>query len=269
MEREALQAVVRDGIAGAIIWYSGDATSEQELARLNAAGVPMVFVDRYPTAFDCDFVGIEVHGDAHSHIDAIGHCAYQGALYHGAGTHGASSRGVTHGAIDVAEHGIVGRGVLIDIPPLHGVPWLEPGAAVFTRELEAAAAAAGVRVGSGDILLLRTGHHRRRLDLGPWDAAVAKAGLHPSAMPWLHAREVAALGADGDGDCVPSPAERMPYPIHTLGIVAMGVHFLDSLQFEELAAACAEEGRWEFLCVIAPLRLRRGTGSPVNPIAIF
>jgi DNA-binding LacI/PurR family transcriptional regulator len=64
MEREALQAVVRDGISGVIMWYSGDTASEQELARLNAAGVPMVFVDRYPTEFDCDFVGIDNYQSA-------------------------------------------------------------------------------------------------------------------------------------------------------------------------------------------------------------
>jgi len=219
--------------------------------------------------FYCDFIGVEFHGDCTSHIDAICHCAYRGQLYNGFRADTTTSAGAKHGGMEVAAHGIVGRGVLLDIPRLRGVPWLEPGMAILPAELDAAEAAQGVRVGSGDILLLRSGHHRRRLELGAWDAAVAKAGLHPSAMPWLHAREVAALGADGDGDCVPSPVEDMTLPIHTIGIVAMGLHFMDSLQFEELAAACEEEGRWEFLCVIAPLRLLGGTGSPVNPIAVF
>ena len=101
------------------------------------------------------------------------------------------------------------------------------------------------------------------------DAANAKAGLHTTAMPLLHERRIAAIGYDGDGETVPSNCEGVRYPIHAIGIVAMGMYFMDSLQFEDLAAACEAEGRNEFMCVIAPLRLAGGTGCPVNPIAIF
>ena len=140
---------------------------------------------------------------------------------------------------------------------------------IRAEELIEAENAEGVQFSGGDILYLRTGHHRRRLELGPWDAAVAKAGLHSTAMTLLHERQIAAFGADGDGDAVPNDCDSVIYPIHALGVNAMGLHFLDSLQFEDLAKACEEERRWEFMTVIAPLRLERGTGSPVNPIAIF
>jgi kynurenine formamidase len=220
-------------------------------------------------SFALDFVGMEMHGDAHSHIDAICHALYRDRMYNGRGPETLSERGGSFGAQEITEHGIVGRGVMLDIPRLRGVKWIEPGEAIMAEELEAAERAQNVRLQSGDILLLRTGHHRKRLDEGAWDASVAKAGLYPTAMALLHERGVAVLGADGDGDAVPSATENVPYPIHALGIAAMGMHFMDSLQFEELAPVCEQEQRWAFLLVIAPLRVVGATGSPVNPIAIF
>jgi kynurenine formamidase len=222
-----------------------------------------------PLRLACDYLGMEFHGDAHSHIDALCHVIYEGQLYNGASAGNVSSTGTRVQSIDVASTGIVGRGVLLDIPRLHGVPWLEPGAYVWADDLLAAEQAQGVQLRQGDVLYLRTGHHRRRLELGAWDAAVAKAGLHPTAMQLLHDRRIAAFGADGDGDAVPNQCEAVIYPIHTLGVNAMGLHFMDSLQFEDLAAACEAEQRWEFFTAIAPLRLDKGTGSPVNPIAVF
>jgi kynurenine formamidase len=217
----------------------------------------------------CDYVGLEFHGDAHSHIDALNHVVYEGKLHNAWPAAKVLSTGALVQSIDVAAAGIVGRGVLLDIAKTRGVRWLEPGDYVWTEDLLAAEEAHGVQLRLGDVLYLRTGHHRRRLDLGAWDAAVAKAGLHSSAMQLLHDRRIAAFGADGDGDAVPNHCDPVIYPIHVLGVNAMGLHFMDSLQFEDLAAACEAEQRWEFFTVIAPLRLDKGTGSPVNPIAVF
>ena len=116
---------------------------------------------------------------------------------------------------------------------------------------------------------MRTGHARRLAELGPWDTASAKAGLHPTAMPFVAERGVAALGSDGNSDTAPSSTEGVDFPIHVLAINAMGVHLLDYLQFEDLRVACERAGRWEFLLVAAPLRIVGGTGSPLNPIAIL
>jgi kynurenine formamidase len=162
--------------------------------------------------------------------------------------------------------------VLLDIPRLRGVPWLEPGEAVNAEELEAAEKAQGVKLGAGDILLFRTGHHRRRLELGPWDNGYdgeGKAGLHVAALIPLHERKVAVFLPDGDGETVPSQVEGIAYPIHLLQIVAMGMVCADSLQFEELVKVCEDEARWEFMVVACPLRLPGGTGSLFNPIAVF
>ena len=222
--------------------------------------------------FCTDFLASEFHGDCHTHIDALCHIAYEGKLYNGKPVSAVTSRGPTVQDITACAHGIVGRGVLLDIPRLRGVKWLEPGEAVATEELEAAEKAEDVRLGEGDIFVFRTGHHRRRLELGPWNNGYdgeGKVGLHLETIAWQHQRKVAAFFPDGDGETVPSNVEGIAYPIHALQIGAMGMVCSDSWQFEELVAVCEAERRWEFLVVAAPLRLPGGTGSLFNPISIF
>ncbi|MEU0069882.1 cyclase family protein [Streptomyces sp. NPDC006332] len=220
--------------------------------------------------FARDRFAMNVHGDVDSHLDALCHVVYDGTLHGGRPAADAlSPDGASALSVDLASDGITGRGVLLDIPRLHGVPWLEPGTAVKAEDLVAAEARQGVRVGRGDILLVRVGHRRRREELGPWDVAGARAGLHPTALEFLAERQVAVLGGDGNNDTAPSAVRGVAYPVHVLAVHAMGLHLLDYLRFEDLAPLCAEEGRWSFLCVIAPLRLPKATGSPVNPLAIL
>jgi kynurenine formamidase len=214
-------------------------------------------------------MGVECHGDAHSHIDALNHCVYRERLYNGIPASTVTSSGGARGAITVAATGILSRGVLLDLPRARGVAWIEPCEAISRDEVEQTEHQQGVSLGEGDILLLRTGHYARRLSRGPWDAATQKAALHPLVMPLLHERRIAAAGFDGDGDAIPHGVEGITYPVHCLGINAMGLHFMDRLNLEELAAVCAQELRWEFTCMTAPLRLVGGTGSVVNPLAVF
>jgi kynurenine formamidase len=220
-------------------------------------------------SFAADQLMMNVHGDVDSHIDALCHVSYDQVLYNGVPTDAVTSRGASALSIDVARDGIVGRGVLLDIPRLRGVSWLEPGDHVLADELAAAEKAQQVSVGPGDILFVRVGHRRRRGELGPWDVARARAGLHPLTMRFVAERQVAALGSDGNSDTAPSAVAGVAFPIHVLAINAMGLHLLDYLQFDELVPLCEAAGRWSFLCVIAPLRLPGATGSPVNPIAIL
>ena len=219
--------------------------------------------------FAKDYIGADYHNDGHSHIDALCHVAFDGSLYNGKPSGSITSEGAPVDAIEVVKDGIVGRGVLLDVPRLRGVPWLEPGEHVFRADLEGAERAQGVTVADGDILLVRTGHSRRLAELGPWDTPKAKAGLHPTAVTFLADRHISVLGSDGNSDTAPSTTEGIDFPIHTLTLNAMGVLLLDYLQFEDLAAVCERERRWEFLFVGAPLRVVDGTGSPINPIAVF
>jgi kynurenine formamidase len=219
--------------------------------------------------FHKDYVGTDYHYDGHSHIDALCHVAYEGSMYNGKPASEVTDAGAAVDTIEVLESGLIGRGVLLDVPRARGVPWLEPGESVFREDLERAEREQGVRVQPGDILLVRTGHVRRLAELGSWDTSTAKAGLHPTAMTFVGERSVAVLGSDGNSDTAPSDTQGVDFPIHVLAIAAMGVHLLDYLQFEDLRAACEAAERWEFLFAASPLRITGGTGSPINPSAVF
>ena len=223
--------------------------------------------------FGLDYLGIAFHGDCHSHMDAMCHLSWKGQTYNGLPAQEVlTTRGATSLDVDAYSAGLIGRGVLYDIPRFRGVDWLEPGDAVARTELEAYESAMGVEAREGDIFVFRTGHHRRRLALGPWDNSAAgegKAGLHVDTVPWMHERRISAFLPDGDGEAVPSSVDGIGYPIHPLQLVAMGMLTADSLQLEDVARACEDEGRLEFMVVGLPLRIGGGTGSPWNPVAIF
>jgi kynurenine formamidase len=219
--------------------------------------------------FAADRIAMNVHGNADSHIDALCHVSFDGHLYNGVPAGVVTATGAAELSIAVAASGIVGRGVLLDVPRSRGVAWLEPGGEVTIDDLLAAEHDQRVRMAKGDIVLVRVGHRMRRREQGPWDAAAARAGLHPAVLPLLAQRQIAALGSDGNNDTAPSVVDGVEFPVHVLAINALGVHLLDYLQLDELTGVCERAGRWSFMCVIAPLRLPTGTGSPVNPIAIL
>jgi kynurenine formamidase len=220
-------------------------------------------------SFSMDRIAMNIHGNADSHVDALCHVNLDEKLYNAVPAETVTESGAAELSIGVATDGIVGRGVLLDVPRSRGVPWLEPGDDVTADDLLAAERDQGVRVGRGDIVLVRVGHRLRRTELGPWDAASGRAGLHPTLLAVAAERQIAALGSDGNNDTAPSVTDGVDFPVHVLAVNALGLHLMDYLQFTDLAPLCEREGRWSFLCVIAPLRLPTGTGSPVNPIAIL
>ncbi len=218
-----------------------------------------------------DFFGMAPHGYTITHMDALSHIFWEGYMYNGKPANLITARGgaTTHSIEVPAERGIVGRGVLLDIARLRGVKWLEHGTPVLPEDLEEAERAQGVRVEEGDILFIRTGHYRRRKEEG--DDAVPsnhRPGLHVAAMPWLHERGVAVLAGEAP-EVVPSGYPLNTLPVHHVAITAMGLYMIDAANFDELAAACEERNRWEYFMTIAPLKYTFGTGSAVNPIAVF
>jgi kynurenine formamidase len=218
-----------------------------------------------------DFIGVAFHGMATSHLDALCHIAVGGWIYNGSPVSEVRSTGARRSSVMVVADGIVSRGVLLDVPRLRGVDWLEPGERIGPDELERAETAQRVRVEEGDVLLVATGRDARRAAHGPWDpVAVGLAGLDARCIPWLHERRIAVLGSDGVSDALPGAGiEGWPLPVHQCCLVGMGVHLLDNLALAELARTCAERGRYEFLFLAAPLRVPGGTGSPLNPIAVL
>ena len=220
-------------------------------------------------SFGMDRIAMNVHGNADTHMDALCHVMFDRALYNGVPAGAVSDSGAGALSIAIARDGIAGRGVLLDIPGVRGTPWLEPGDHVTVGDLLAAEQRQQVRFGRGDLLFVRVGHRLRRNEQGPWDAASARAGLHPTVVPLLAERQISVLGCDSNSDTAASAVQGVDFPVHVLAINAIGLPLVDYLQFEELLPACQQLGRYSFLCVLAPLRLARGTGSPVNPIAIL
>ena len=218
-----------------------------------------------------DFVGVAYHGMATSHIDALCHVFVNGQMYNGYRANEVKSTGARHNSIMCARDGVVGRGVFLDIARLRGVDWLEPGDEIDPDEFSAAEQAQGVAVSEGDILLIGTGRDARREALGAWSPREeGMAGLHAECVPWLSERNIAVLGCDGVSDAMPgSGPEGWPMPIHQCTLVAIGVHLLDNLRLDRLAAACERLQQWSFLLTVAPLQVVDGTGSPANPIAVF
>ncbi|MYB21125.1 MAG: cyclase family protein [Chloroflexi bacterium] len=212
---------------------------------------------------------IAPHGMANTHIDALCHILDQGRMYNGFPASEVLSTGARKNSIMGLEQGIATRGVLLDIARARGNGWLEPGYGITVDDLEAAEAAQGVTVRSGDILLVRTGRDNRREVEGATPPFAGMAGLLMETLPWIREREVAILGCDGVSDVIPSNVEGSPLPIHHIIITYMGVHLIDNARLGPLGEACAERNRWEFLLTIAPLRLVGGTASPINPIAMF
>ena len=216
-----------------------------------------------------DDYGVQYHGFAHSHIDDLAHFAHKGKLYNGYGFDTIKPTGATELGIHQLKNGILARGVLVDMPWLNGVDFLEPGTAVTAADLEAWEEKTGIKVASGDVLLLRTGRWERVRQKGQWNFLAGAAGMHASVAKWLRARDVALIGCDGVSDVMPSGVEGLANPLHELVLVGLGMRILDNLNLDDVAAAAASRKRWEFLFVGAPLRVVGGTGSPLNPLAVF
>lgn len=211
-----------------------------------------------------------VHGINMSHLDAMCHSTYKGLEYGGLSPKDVNTTaGCNRLNVMTYKNGIVTRGVLIDIPRLRGVPYLEPGDQIFVKDIEAWEKKAGVKLGSGDALILRTGRWARRARVGPWNLNASSAGFHPSVIPWLRARDIAVIGTDAVADIVPSPIKGVGTPIHTAVLTGLGIPLLDNQDPEALAETAARLKRWDFMLVVAPLLVEGGTGSPANTIAMF
>ncbi len=214
-----------------------------------------------------DRIEVYFHGIQYSHLDGLCHVFYNDRLYNGHDyrdivTEDGCSMMDTAGMRD----GLVTKGVLVDMPRLKGVPYLEPGTKLYAEDIEAWEEQAGVRIGSGDALLLRTGRWARRAAMG---AGGAMSGWDASVMPWMAERDIALLGADSVHEA-PDTVPGLGFnPIHRYAIVARGMNLLDNLDLEAAAETAARLDQWDFMLVIAPLRVPGGTGSPVNPLAIF
>jgi len=216
-----------------------------------------------------DYIAVDYHGKAVSHMDAPTHIVYRGQIFGGKkSAEQVNTEGSNWASIDKTGP-VVTRGVLLDAALLRAMDWLEPGTAIHASDVLAMEEKFGFKLQQGDCVLLRSGHFARRAKLGVWNPDNFSAGFHVDVMELFKERKVGVIGADGDSDVRPSPVTGVDSPIHVLALTCMGIPLLDNLQLEEIAKACAREKRWTFQIILAPLNIPRGTGSPLNPIAVL
>jgi kynurenine formamidase len=215
--------------------------------------------------------GVAYHGQAHTHLDALAHVNENGVFFNGykpdpeaVKTANRHSRNSIHNL----KNGVLTRGILMDIPRLKGVPYLAQGTPIYVEDLEAWEKKAGVKVGPGDALFVRTGVWAQRKAIGPYarGRAAKDAGLDPSVIPWLKARDVAIMGSDHPQYVSPS---AVPAAAHDFSLIYLGIHLVDNCDLEALSEAAAARNRWDFMLTMAPIPIVGGTGSPINPVATF
>jgi kynurenine formamidase len=202
--------------------------------------------------------------------DSLAHVGYDHQLYNGVPTSAIKAfTGAERNGIEASLPGFTGRGVLLDLPALHGLSRLPADHAITPGELEAAESRQGVRVTRGDALLVRTGWLAHGLTEG-WDGWLEiEPGLTLDCAEWLHQREVCTVAADNWGvEIAPYREEDGVLALHCVLIRDMGMMLGEMWQLDDLASACAADGRWEFLLVAPPLRIPGAVGSPVSPVAV-
>jgi kynurenine formamidase len=208
-----------------------------------------------------------------SQWDSLAHVGYDDLFYNGvrASTSVTARGGARRLGVDQVMPGAVGRGVLLDIARLRAVEWIDAAdEPIGVAELERAEAAQGVRVGSGDTLLFRTGWRRKALVEG-WSPQwlTTNPGLALECAEWLVEREVAVLASDNWGiEIQPSRTEGAFLPLHCVMLRDVGMMFGEMFDLEALAADCARDGQWDFFFSGPPLRVVGGVGSPASPVAV-
>ena len=212
---------------------------------------------------------ISYHGYVHTHMDSLCHFFYKGKMYNGYSRDEVTDKGAAKNSILNFKNGVITRGILIDIPRLKGVEYLEPGTRIYPEDLDAWEKKAHLKVGSGDVVFIRTGRWARRDAKGAWPVSEGLAGLYITCAKWLHSRDVAILGSDAAEDALPSGIEGISQPIHELVLVAMGMPIFDNCDLETIGKEAAKRNRWEFLITAAPAAVPFATGSVLNPIATF
>lgn len=258
-KRRQAATLVREGIAVSLArdlcFTAGrtDGSAPQHLM-LHAGDAPLAALD---------YVGIAPHGLTITHLDALGHVFWQGRQWGGQSSELCTPRGLSYGSILAQSGGIFTRAILLDVAAARGLDVLPRGDFVTVADLERAEELAGARVESGDCVVVRVGH-----EAADAEGSRVLTGLHLECVPWLHDREVAMY----TGDCVervPYPLEGLPMPLHQIGLVEMGLVLLDNPDLDGLVETSRRLGRYEFLLTVAPLRIPGGTGSAVNPTALF
>ena len=203
--------------------------------------------------------------------DALSHVFYDGKMYNDRDVKLVTSQGARANAIEKIADAVVGRGVLLDLPRFLRLPWLDDGTRIQPEDLDACAEAFGVAIGTGDIVLVRTGMLTRCLEQKSWQGYCGgpAPGLSIHCARWLFEREIAAVATDTWGvEVRPNETPDCFQPLHMISLRNTGLLLGEIFFLDALARDCAEDGRYEFLFTAPPLPITGAVGSPINPLAI-
>lgn len=265
-KRKEAATLVKDGEA---VTLSHDTLLDKAPDNDNPFQRKMLYTGAHPMdGWFMDEYQVIYHGLAHTHMDSLAHTSWNGKMYNGFSQMEVTEKGAQALGVTGYRNGIFSRGILVDIPKLKNLPYLEPATAIYPEDLEAWEKKAGIKISSGDVVLIRTGRWARRAAKGPWKPDRI-AGLHASCVRWLKQRDIAVAGSDACMDVLPSGVQGVVQPVHQLLLIAMGTPILDNLDLEAVSEQAAKRNRWAFLITTAPLSVPGGTGSPLNPIAVF
>jgi kynurenine formamidase len=266
-KRKQAAALVQDGVCVSL----ARPVIKEEADHSPAFIHRMVALPRHgaPVASSADEFTVRFHGFTQTHLDGLCHLIYKGRMYNGFSQDEVSETGAAKLGVENLVTGIFTRAMLFDMPRHMGVRFLASDCAIYPDDLEAWEQKTGVKLSSGDALLVRTGRWSRSEVEGPWEIMQGSAGLHASCLPWLRKRDVAVVGSDLALDVMPSRVEGFELPVHWVCGVAMGTPILDNCDLEAVSEEANARKRWTFLLSVAPLAVEGATGSPVNPLATF
>jgi kynurenine formamidase len=210
-----------------------------------------------------------------THWDALSHVFHNGYMYNGKQPDVLSDAGAAFGSITTAANGFAGRGVLLDIPLVRGVPHLEIGDTVEADDLQQACEMFGITLQAGDFVIVRTGRLGLAVTTGSWGSEWSggpNAGLGFSTIAWLANHDVAAVACDNFSVEV-IPAQTADFgqraPLHSILVHGCGIYLGEMWFLEELHDVARETGQYAFLLVAPPMVVAGAVGAPCNPQAIF
>jgi kynurenine formamidase len=220
-----------------------------------------------------------------THWDGLAHASYGAGpggrvIYNGYPASSITDAGASRLGIQCIRS-LVSRGLLLDVARAKGTELLDPGYPITPGDLDDACALGGIEVEPGDIVLVRTGQAAhlalpgrpgiggrapaRDLLAYTWPAP----GLTVDTAAWFHDHDVAAVAIDTlILEVYPGESEDLFLPVHVLHLIEMGMTQGQNWFLDELADACAADGRYTFLLEATPLPFTGALGSPVNPIAL-
>ncbi|MBM80606.1 MAG: cyclase [Planctomycetaceae bacterium] len=266
-KRKEAAKLVMDGVSVSLARY---VETKQGLDNPKPFVQEMLLTGAGTGQFSSDKYSVAYHGFAHTHMDSLCHLFYKGKMYNGFSRSEVTDQGAQKLSIHNVKKGIMTRGILIDIPAMRGVRFLEPGTAIYPKDLDDFEEFAKLKVRRGDVVFINTGRWQRRDLVGPWSVQKdGLAGFHASCAKWLKEHDIAMVGSDAALDVIPSQVEGVSHPVHVLMLHSMGVHIFDNCDFTDLCKVASEKKRWEFLLTASPIPVRGGTGSPLNPIATY